>query len=203
MNTHCTALVIDGHRGVAATKKLWKPGAKISVGFLDGTIEQWERTLRIAKEWERCGNIEFYEDTPERAIVRVTFGEGNWSFVGTDALKVKSGATMGLRLYEQDAELEWQRVVLHEFGHVLGLEHEHKHEKFTFPDEKAAIAFLKKQGWSDDYIYDNLFGRIELEDISALDTQSIMLYSFDTTQNVEISVEDCKNIGKLYPFERY
>lgn len=202
MNTPCTAIVIDGHRGVAATKKLWKPGAKISVGFLDGTIAEWERTLQIAKMWEKCGNFTFYEELPERASVRIVFeGSGNWSFVGTDCLKIKEGPTMSLSLYEHDALIEWNRTVLHEFGHVLGLEHEHKHQQFTFQNKQDAVEFLKKAGWSDAYIQMNLFDRNDLSDVYEFDNKSIMLYTFDRESNTEISIGDCKTIGKLYPFE--
>ena len=65
------------------------------------------------------------------------------SRVGNDALKeVKDKPTMHLNLYGM-LESEQRSLVLHEFGHALGLDHEHqrsdfwnKLRKFTIGEEK-------------------------------------------------------------------
>lgn len=197
----CSQLKIENQRGVFSPKKLWKLGQKITVGFLDGTIEDWERVVRIAKEWEACGNFSFVEELPEKSVVRVSFeGVGSWSFVGTDALSIRTGPTINFGwLAGETSEFEWRRVVLHEFGHVLGLEHEHKHSSYSFLDRQKAIEFLRKQGWDDEKIGQNLFNNEGLEE-TEFDIDSVMLYRFGDGVGVDsISTGDCLTIGKMYP----
>ena len=57
---------------------------------------------------------------------------GNWSKVGTDAQKVRSikEPTMQLNLYPQIPQDLQESLVIHEFGHALGLEHEHQRSDF-------------------------------------------------------------------------
>ncbi len=56
---------------------------------------------------------------------------GNWSMVGRDAETVtdKSKPTMVLNLLSHPAILQ-ESLVIHEFGHALGLEHEHQRSDF-------------------------------------------------------------------------
>ena len=58
-------------------------------------------------------------------------GEGCWSEVGTDAQtkRKKDEATMQLNLRLQQSSLQ-KSLVIHEFGHALGLEHEHQRSDF-------------------------------------------------------------------------
>ena len=62
----------------------------------------------------------------------------SWSKVGTDGVSVdKSKPTMVLRLYKGKTDYN-RHVVMHEFGHILGLEHEHQRSEFW----KIAKTFL-------------------------------------------------------------
>ncbi len=67
----------------------------------------------------------------------------SWSKVGTDAAFVnsKSDPTMVLGL-TKGQNTHNQHIVIHEFGHALGLEHEHQRSKFwsiadKFIDDKT------------------------------------------------------------------
>lgn len=68
------------------------------------------------------------------------------STVGTDAMKTRhSEATTWLDLGRGHDDYK-RHLVLHEFGHVLGLGHEHQSPKaWYFIDEKKAIDELAKQ----------------------------------------------------------
>lgn len=65
-----------------------------------------------------------------KADIRIDFkqGAGSSSRVGTDALteKDQSKRTMNLDIRLGQSEEFIRRKVLHEFGHVLGCEHEHR-----------------------------------------------------------------------------
>jgi len=82
---------------------------------------------------------------------------------------------------------------------VLGLEHEHKHSSYSFLDRQKAIEFLRKQGWDDEKIGQNLFNNEGLGE-TEFDIDSVMLYRFGDGVGVDsISTGDCLTIGKMYP----
>ena len=70
----------------------------------------------------------------QTATIRITFkaSDGSWSALGTDCKKEewfrKNEATMNLGwiLQGQANAKENKGVILHEFGHALGLDHEHQ-----------------------------------------------------------------------------
>lgn len=71
---------------------------------------------------------------------------------------------------------EFQKTVLHEFGHVLGLIH--THQKHVVPyDEEKTYAFYRSKGWTDDHIKANIFdvmaGDVEIQ--NHIDHWSVML----------------------------
>ena len=73
-------------------------------------------------------------DAP-KADIRIDFkqGAGSSSRIGTDALSEKNQTkrTMNLDINLSQSDEFIRRKVLHEFGHVLGCEHEHR--KYLFP----------------------------------------------------------------------
>ena len=118
---------------------------------MDGTDDQKQAVRTIIETglkpggndfvtWEDCANVKFSEVKGDAGgQVRITFrrtgkDDGHWSALGTDALddsKFPSyKPTMelsGLPSVCSPRELEsHRRDILHEFGHVLGLHHEHK-----------------------------------------------------------------------------
>jgi len=71
------------------------------------------------------------EDDPDLADIRITFeyDDGLWSFLGTECRTVAPPArTMNLgAVGTQSALYEDEKgYILHEFGHALGLLHEHQ-----------------------------------------------------------------------------
>lgn len=69
----------------------------------------------------------------------------SWSKVGTDAVSVdKTKPTMVLGLYNGQTDLN-HHLVIHEFGHALGLEHEHQRSNFwSVAREFIDVAKMKK-----------------------------------------------------------
>lgn len=75
------------------------------------------------------------DDETYAADIRIAFedGMGFWSMIGTDATKswlaAPGAASMNLEGLHGYAPMpkDWRAVVYHEFGHALGLHHEHQH----------------------------------------------------------------------------
>lgn len=67
------------------------------------------------------------------AFVFIVPKPGSWSKVGTDAMMSEVTMQLGLIRGRNDFN---QHIVRHEFGHALGLEHEHQRSKFWRIAEK-------------------------------------------------------------------
>ncbi len=110
---------------------------------------------------------------------------------------------------------EYSGVVLHEFGHALGMIHEHQSPCGGMQwNEAAVIADLSGPPyyWSESTIHINVFNRYSQEqsNFSDFDPKSIMLYTFpkhwavgelEFPRNTELSEVDKAFIRKCYPFE--
>jgi hypothetical protein len=83
----------------------------------------------VVQEWEKYANIKFDCVKSQDAIIRITFDphDGSWSFIGRDILTAKSHSpTMNLSWVEDSEDISMidKGIILHEFGHTLGLGHE-------------------------------------------------------------------------------
>lgn len=153
----------------------------LNVCFLNGTRAAHDLVRRVVPEWTegRLGKrVHFLFDAPRKGShVRIRFrgGKGNVSEVGRKGLSVpESRETMNL----DDID---RRGILHEFGHVLGLKHEHQNPASGIVWNKpVVIAALKARGWSKAKVEDNIFKRFS-KDCTCLgdptaDPQSVMMY---------------------------
>lgn len=207
-DTAASACLSDNHL-------LWDVGQQIQVRFLNGTPEQQAKVLALAKEWEKYANIKFVRVDKEPSNMRIKFGteEENYSLIGLDAnLADPAEHTMQLEfaLFNDPARLK--RVVLHEFGHVLGFMHEHKLPPDGIQWNKDTLyRHFAKMGWDQDMVDAQVF-RVYNERYTnnlKYDNKSIMCYpipSWQTTNgfsvgwNTEISEGDKELAGMIYPF---
>jgi hypothetical protein len=152
-------------------------------------------------------NISFTDNISD-ANVRVSFDPngGAYSLVGTDHLHQRHGATMNLGWFDV-------QTTIHEFGHVLGMIHEHQNPsgQQIMWNEKKVIEWAKKsQGWSEETTRENIINKYDKNSIngSSFDPLSIMLYFFSpdlttdnkgTQQNFRLSGEDVLWIHNTYP----
>lgn len=218
-NTRITPLRGSAGRARAAVEKLklWENGRTLKVKFLDGNAAVQAKVQAVAKEWEQLANIKLEFVASGTAQIRISFAEKgfSWSTVGTDALTVASGkATMNYGWLEPDTELrEYQRVVRHEFGHALGMIHEHQNPaaQGQIPWDKPKVyAYYAQQGWNKDDVDFNIF-QVYSEDSTnhtAFDPTSIMEYaipdsltigSYAIGWNTEFSPMDVEFMKRQYP----
>jgi len=138
-----------GLRSIMSISRSWKPGAVITVAFKGGSKELRRQLIAAIKPWADVANISFdfgdlastsnyrewtTDDSSYRANIRIAFDSqpegGYWSSVGTDSinkfLRTPNKASMNLQGFSDELPQEWQSIVLHEFGHALGFEHEHQ-----------------------------------------------------------------------------
>jgi Astacin (Peptidase family M12A) len=192
-------------------------GPTIRIAFLDGTEEQIALVKRLAVGWNGGpANLNFSWVThPSPSDVRITFRfRGSWSVIGTTCRNVpRDEATMNFGwLTPGVAELEARRVVLHEFGHALGLIHEHQRLDPNLWNRQAVVAALSgpPNRWDRQTIEHNMFEMYPPNSVdgSMLDTTSIMMYPIpagwrldgvDAGTNHELSPTDRAFIRKMYP----
>lgn len=181
-------------RAAVERLKLWENGRRLRVTFLDGLVEVQGKAAAIAKEWEAVANIIFDFVSGGASDIRVSFAEQgfSWSAVGTDALTVTSTEpTMNFGWLEPTTSLqEYQRVVRHEFGHSLGMIHEHQNPAALgqIPWDKPKVyAYYAEQGWSHADVDANIF------DVYAEDSTNHT--AFDPTSIMEYAIPDSLTIG--------
>jgi hypothetical protein len=132
---------------------------KIGVSFLDGEASKQQKVREYANYWVNMSEIpiEWDFDDKTRRHVRITFkGMDNWSLYGRqmlldpDYINNPTKATMHLGVYNENSvtEARIRQIILHEFGHVLGLMHEHLNPKAGYHfNLKKIIADLKDDEW--------------------------------------------------------
>lgn len=213
----CTQLGIDWqYRAAVERANCWKPGDVLRVKFLGGDLKLQSRVEATAKEWMEYANIQFAFNVPGASEIRIAFkpDDGSWSYVGKTCLRVRNNRpTMNLGWLTATMDRsEFRRVVLHEFGHALGLVHEHSSPAAHIPwNEKAVMDYYKRtQGWSAKMVRENVLQPEPADLYTNFDPDSIMMYPVPASltlggysipwSNDELSDQDKQFIGKLYPF---
>lgn len=173
-------------RAISPIKKQWPNGSTIKITFKGGTSEQRDMVRQIAPEWCQFANLRFEFVNDPGAPIRVSFDpdDGAWSYIGIDNLDIPVHAAT-LNLGWQD-----QNVILHEFGHMIGLAHEHQNPEGGIRwNEAAVIADLSgpPNRWDEATIRHNVLEKYSMDQIigTGFDAESIMLYAFPAswTQN--------------------
>jgi len=214
----CTERTLDGTtpRGAVITSTKWPNGSTIKVSLNGGNATVRAKVIQFAKQWEQYANIKFnFVTNDNTAKIRVSFvsGDGSWSYIGKST--PSSGATMNYGwLTSTTADSEYSRVVIHEFGHALGMIHEHQHPLVAIPWDKPAVYAYYAAApnyWTTADVDNNLFAKYSTTqtNFSAYDKTSIMHYAvpneltigdFEVGWNTVLSPTDKSFIASVYPF---
>jgi serralysin len=230
-------------RAVVVRTLTWKPGELVKVCFRSGTQGARARVAKYASEWMRYANIrlEFGEPGNYRncagdnsEAIKIDFVDGGpksgfWSALGT--LSRKEEHSLNLAYLGRDQlpvdkqgrampEAEARRLILHEFGHALGLVHEHQSPAAQCGKEyyeEAVMAYGALRGWPKDQTVRNFQQYNEMPELnaSAVDRKSIMHYSLPpwlfkagdkspcfVSTNFELSDGDKEFVARHYPTSR-
>lgn len=208
---------IAAPRGLVFSSVLWNVGETITVKFLNGSTLLQDTVKHYARQWEKHANVHFQFIESGNAKIRITFKENNlvsWSYIGTRAKYVpQHKPTMLLAFAESTNETTLNRITLHEFGHALGLLHEHQHPEHDIQwNEPAVYDYYRQVGWSDGLIDYYIFNKYStsVTQFCEHDTASIMHYpipnsftlnDYQVGVNTTLSGADIFFIQQLYPFE--
>jgi hypothetical protein len=144
-----------GLQSVMTLSRRWRPEQTVTVAFLGGTPSLRTNIARAIEPWAKAVNLRLdfgsdpslqrfhewsHKDKEYQAHIRIGFdSSGYWSFVGTEAIDPKiappESSSMNFEGFEQSLPQDWQHTVLHEFGHALGLQHEHQSPEGSCEDE--------------------------------------------------------------------
>jgi hypothetical protein len=216
--------------GVVDQFRLWQTGSTLTACFVGGETTQRQFVSETVKSMLVDVNIVIdfgdaptFRDCGAASHIRVAFDPalGNWSYVGTDSIRISSNQpSMNLGdLAAASLEAPSSRgVVLHEFGHALALQHEHQSpeaqcdREFDWP--KIYSVFEEEYGWDKQKVDQNIRSlknspRLR---VTAYDPSSIMHYYFPpwmyisgenskcfTGHNNDLSSTDRKILSESYP----
>jgi serralysin len=210
-------------RAAALRASLWPEGTTIRVHFMEGDEGLRDQVFSVACEWLAANggpaNLHF-EIVPsaQESDIRVTFrqGAGSWSYTGVECqnASLAGQATMNYGwLTPRSTDEEVRGVVLHEFGHAIGLIHEHQNPKQGIRwNRDAVVRDLSgpPNNWDPQTIINNVLSTYDPKAIEAteVDATSIMMYpipaawtdgTFVAGENNALSALDVQLVRELYP----
>ena len=197
----------------------WNTGDQIRVAFMEGDPDLQNRVKAVAQQWTApdMANLTFHFVEQGDAEIRIGFleGDGSWSYLGTECRDIPADeTTMNYGWLTPDSEDdELQRVVLHEFGHALGLIHEHQNPEGGIDwNVPAVLADLggPPNNWDEETARHNVLDHYQRDEVTAttVDAESIMMYAipaawtndgFSADMNTELSEQDKELIRTVYP----
>jgi hypothetical protein len=211
---------------VISNQAAWNPGDVINVGFANSVLPSpalYDMIVKYSKRWEKHANItfNFVNDVNDAMIVIGVVPNGqvfHYSYIGRQALAnagPKNDTTMIINLRDDDRDTtRIKRIVLHEFGHALGFQHENKSPASPIEwNTDSLYAVFDRIGvdrkWID-YYYVNKYSE-KHSNFTKFDSLSIMsepiwpgfiLNEVRIPYNTDLSATDKFGASLWYPFPK-
>jgi len=226
----------SGQKAVFETDFLWPENSVITIGFI-GDGEEIKRTyynfwsevdpLQYKIQNEKYTTIRIIQMVVNERIqplVNLTFNFVEKSYNGTPDIRIsfdkKDGcfSALGkdaLNYKKEDATMNfaWLDVctILHEFGHAIGMNHEHQSPYSSIKWNKPVLYlyYWLTIGWDTNTVDENVINKFDKKNNTAskFDPLSIMLYYYPailtidfvgTSENTRLSGYDVEWISKTY-----
>ena len=127
------------HSAVLVKDKKWQKGSTLNVVFLDGSQQLQRLVSETAPQWleDTSLSFRFYassESAPSLTHIRISFKLHSGSQLGNHKDYTSRFPTMNLfdLTSNQISDSGARRLILHEFGHALGLEHEYRNQYWPY-----------------------------------------------------------------------
>ena len=203
-------------KAAIAYAKKWAQNRVLKIKFLGGQAEVRKKVQQHAEKWMKYVNITFQFVATGPAEIRIAFDQtvGSWSYLGTDNLTIPTERpTMNFGWLDPDSDQPtYSSVVLHEFGHMLGMIHEHQSPAggTRWNRQRVIDDCWRTQGWDAEQVQRQIFDRYPREQtqFTGLDPTSIMMYPFPkewsldgtgTPWNTKLSALDIDFMSRQYP----
>ena len=181
-------------RAISPIGKAWMNGSTLHVRFIGGNGPQRALVQEQAAWWTAVANLQLVFDDAPDAEIRIAFDsrDGAWSYIGTDCRDIPlNEPTMNLGFLDGG-------TCAHEWGHALGLAHEHQNPAGGIQWNEAVVIREMARSpnfWDEETTRFNILQRYEADQIqgTAFDPASIMLYFFPaewTTNGVGTQAND-------------
>lgn len=201
-------------RSVAKTRSLWSQGKQLRIYFLNGTSIDQNTFLTAVRAWlfdaynqQRTSLSYTVVAANQQSDIRVFFANNgvSWSYIGTEANGVAQNEPT---LHLGNGDLD---NAIHEFGHALGLLHEHGNPAANIQWNRQALYELGDRiGWTNQMIDEQIIARYDPRNVSYTDFDrlSAMIYpiepgwtldGFSQQRNLQPSPTDLEFLMQLYP----
>ena len=207
------------NKGSILQQYRWTSGETVRVKFLNGDSYLQQKVKQFASEWMSYANINFvFVPTDQNSDIKINFDNSNasWSYYGNYCQNLgQYQASMNFGWFNAyTSDSEFSRTTIHEFGHALGMVHEHQNPNVTIPWNRPAVyAYFSGSPnyWSASEVDSNILNTFSPSETNSgvYDKASIMHYFFPDglttdgstfTQNNILSPTDKSFIGQVYPF---
>lgn len=220
--------------GVVDEFRLWQTGSALKACFFGGSEDLKKFFADTSKDITDIANLKFdFGESPNfnkcgdgAYHIRIAFEHdaGNWSYIGTDSIRVggdKPSINIGYGADSDFSLLNKSRlkgVILHELGHAIALQHEHQspeaHCDAEFDWPKIYASFKQNYGWDKTKVDTNLRMLTASPRLrtTKYDKSSIMHYYFPAWmyargsesncfvhENLQLSSIDKETISTSYP----